>query len=272
MAGVAAIASLPLAIGNLLAMLGAVHFDLKGISDPIVLLHAGTGAAGLWRLSMILDIVGYYLPIVPLLFMLRNVLRPRSPNWVDLSTACLLAYCFIGAIGGAILAMALPTLMSDYASATAAHQASLATVFTGYTDAIYRGLWNLLEESLPASPGSASGWRCAADSVASAWSPSHSGQPACSTPWGRDSTSTRYPRSGSSSTWSWLRSGHAGSGARSSGTRLPSPEVRACTRRTRIRLGGSFPTLQVSADVDRRGIMGCELRMSLTYPVHGRSR
>jgi hypothetical protein len=148
MAGVVAIASLPLAVGNLLAMLGVVNFNLNGISEPIVLLHAGAGAAGLWRWSMILDIAGYYLPIVPLLFLLRNLLRPQSPNWVDLSTACLLAYCFVGAIGGAILATALPTLISDYASATAAHQANLATVFTGYTDAIYRGLWNLLEEFL----------------------------------------------------------------------------------------------------------------------------
>lgn len=48
-----------------------------------------------------------------------------------------------------MLATALPTLIKEYASATTgSHQIGLQTVFTGYTDGIYRGLWNLLEEFL----------------------------------------------------------------------------------------------------------------------------
>jgi len=149
MAAIAAIASLPLAAGNLLAMLATVHFNVDGMTNPLVLLHAGTAAAPLWRWSMILDIFGYYLPIVPLIQLLRSSLRHQSPNWIDLFALCLLAYCVIGAIGGAMLATALPTLIREYASATSgSHQVSLQTVFTGYTDGIYRGLWNLLEEFL----------------------------------------------------------------------------------------------------------------------------
>jgi hypothetical protein len=148
MAAIAAIASLPLAAGNLIAMLATVHFNLKGMTNPLVLLHAGNGSAPLWRWSMILDILGYYLPIVPLILLLRRSLHHRSPNWVDLFALSLLAYCFIGAIGGAELATALPTLIREYATATPSHRLSLETVFTGYTDGIYRGLWNLLEELL----------------------------------------------------------------------------------------------------------------------------
>jgi hypothetical protein len=149
MAAITAIASLPLAVGNLLAMLAAVHFNLNGMTDPLVLLHGGTAAAPWWRWSMILDIFGYYLPIVPLILFLRSSLRRRSPNWIDLFALCLLAYCLIGAIGGAMLATALPTLIREYASATSgSRQVSLQSVFTGYTDGIYRGLWNLLEEFL----------------------------------------------------------------------------------------------------------------------------
>ena len=149
MAAIAAIASLPLAVGNLLAMLATVHFNLNGMSDPLVLLHAGWAASSLWRWSMILDIFGYYLPIVPLVLLLRSSHRRQSPNWIDLFALCLLAYCLLGAIGGAMLATALPTLIREYASASSAsHQVSLQTVFTGYTDGIYRGLWNLLEEFL----------------------------------------------------------------------------------------------------------------------------
>jgi hypothetical protein len=148
-AAIAAIASLPLAAGNLLAMLATVHFNLNGMTNPLLLLHAGTAAAPLWRWSMILDIFGYYLPIVPLILLLRSSLRHQSPNWIDLFTLCLLAYCLIGAIGGAMLATALPTLIREYATANSgSHQVSLQTVFTGYTDGIYRGLWNLLEEFL----------------------------------------------------------------------------------------------------------------------------
>ena len=149
MAAIAAIASLPLAVGNLIAMLATVHFNVDGMTNPLVLLHAGTEAAPLWRWSMILDIFGYYLPIVPLILLLRSSLRHQSPNWIDLFALCLLAYCLIGAIGGAMLATALPTLIREYASASSgAHRVSLQMVFTGYTDGIYRGLWNLLEEFL----------------------------------------------------------------------------------------------------------------------------
>jgi hypothetical protein len=147
-AAIAAVVSLPLAVGNLIAMLATVHFNLNGMTDPLVLLHAGKGAAPLWRWSMVLDLLGYYLPIVPLILLLRNSLRDWSPNWVDLFALCLLAYCFIGAIGGAELAIALPTLIREYATAIPSHRMSLEAVFTGYTDGIYRGLWNLLEELL----------------------------------------------------------------------------------------------------------------------------
>ena len=148
MAAIAAIASLPLALGNLFAMLATVRFNLNGMTNPLVLLHAGSAAAPLWRWSMILDIFGYYLPIVPLILFLRTSFRSRGPNWIDLFALCLLAYCLIGAIGGAMLATALPTLIREYGTASSSHQISLQSVFTGYTDGIYRGLWNLLEEFL----------------------------------------------------------------------------------------------------------------------------
>jgi hypothetical protein len=147
-AALAAVISLPLAAGNLIAMLATVHFNLNGMTDPLILLHAGKSAGTLWRWSMILDILGYYLAIVPLILLLRRSLRDRSPNWVDLFALCLVAYCFIGAIGGAELATAVPTLIRQYASVTPLHRLSLQAVFTGYSDGVYRGLWNLLEELL----------------------------------------------------------------------------------------------------------------------------
>lgn len=146
-AAIVAIASAPLAAGNLFAMLATVHFEIGGMTDPLVLLHAGRAAAPLWRWSMVLDIFGYYLPIVPLVLLLRTSLRDLSPSWTDLFALCLLAYCLLGASGGAVLATALPTLIREYATSPA-HRVALQAVFTGYTDAVYRGMWNLLEELL----------------------------------------------------------------------------------------------------------------------------
>jgi hypothetical protein len=146
-AAIAAIASLPLSAANLLAMLATVHFDLEGMTNPLVLLHAGASTAPLWRWSMVLDIFGYYLPIVPIVLAMRGRLCRFSSNWADLCALCLIAYCLIGAIGGAILATAIPTLMREDAAVGSDHSA-LQTVFTGYTDGVYRGMWNLLEEFL----------------------------------------------------------------------------------------------------------------------------
>jgi hypothetical protein len=154
MAGIVAIASLPLAFGNLLAMLASVHFDLNGISDPLVLLRSGGNAPTLWRLSMVLDIAGYYLAILPLLVLLHASLR-QGRHWVDLGAICLVAYSVIGAIGGAELATAVPTLMKDFVTASGPQRFALQTTFTGYTDGIYRGMWNLLEEFLAGV-----GWLC----------------------------------------------------------------------------------------------------------------
>jgi hypothetical protein len=147
MAAAAAIASLPLAAGNLLAMLATVHFDLGGMTNPLVLLHAGAGEGGLWRWSMVLDILGYYLPTIPVILLMRSSLRLRGSSWTDLFALCLLSYCLIGAIGGAELATALPALIKQYATSPGQRPA-LQTVFTGFTDGIYRGMWNLLEEFL----------------------------------------------------------------------------------------------------------------------------
>ena len=147
MAAIAAMVSLPLAAGNLLTMLAAVHFDLSALSDPLVLLHQGATAARLWHWAMVLDILGYYLLIVPVILLLRSWLRAKSPNWIDLAALCLLAYCGIGAIGGAILATAIPPLIRGYATA-GPQRVVVETVFSGYADAVYRGMWNLLEEFL----------------------------------------------------------------------------------------------------------------------------
>lgn len=146
-AAVAAIASVPLALANWVTMFAAVRFDMSAMSDPAVLLSQGETGAHWWRVAMLLDIGGYYLLIVPLVIVVHDRLRPCSGRWLDVATGSLLTYCLIGAIGGAILATAIPPLLEAYA-APGAHRAALAAVFNGYAVGVYRGMWNLLEELL----------------------------------------------------------------------------------------------------------------------------
>jgi hypothetical protein len=146
-AAIAAISTLPVALGNLVTMLAAVRFDLNGISNPLILLQQGVDSAVWWRWAMVLDVLGYYLLIVPSILVLRSGLREQGRSWLELAVLCLLAYCLIGAMGGAILAAAIPPLIRAYAT-PGPHREVLQTVFNGYSDSVYRGLWNLLEELL----------------------------------------------------------------------------------------------------------------------------
>jgi hypothetical protein len=185
-AAAAAILSLPLAAGNLITTLHAVDCNLDAFSNPLILLHAGAAGADWWRWSMILDLFGYYLLIVPLILFLRRWLRPRHPDRIDLFSLCLLAYSLIGAIGATMLATVTPPIIASYAGATPSQRAILEALSNSWSDAVYRGLWNLLEEFLAGvgwlglglclrgrlrGPGWASillGAACLTDSIASA--------------------------------------------------------------------------------------------------------
>jgi hypothetical protein len=149
-AGLTAIISLPVAVGNLLTIGLAVHFNLNAISNPLLLIHTGVSGARWWHFSMILDTLGYYLMIVPLTLVLRKRFLSISQDWTNLFVLSLLAYSFIGAAGGAILASGVPPIITSFASASASHRAILDSVGTGFSNAVYRGLWNLLEEFLAA--------------------------------------------------------------------------------------------------------------------------
>lgn len=145
---IAAISSLPIAAGNLVTALFAVDFNLDALSNPLVLMQAGPAGAALWRWSMILDLFGYYLLIVPLIRTLHTQLRPTMPAWIDLSALLLLAYCLIGAMGATVLASVTPPLIIAHSGAPQPERLALEIVADSYSNAVYRGLWNVLEELL----------------------------------------------------------------------------------------------------------------------------
>lgn len=152
-AGIAALLALPLAFGNTYTMLLAMDFNLEAVLDPLAVVASGPQAAELWRWSMVLDMLGYYLLIVPLTIVLWRWLGARGGAWGDLFALALLSYSVVGAAGAAIHAAVIPPLIHAHAAASEAQQAILQVVFLGAHDAVMYGLWNLLD-----ALASAVGW------------------------------------------------------------------------------------------------------------------
>ena len=97
---------------------------------------------------MILDMLGYYLPLLPVALFLWRWLGPRDPDWVLFYTSCGLGYILIGAIGAVILAAVHPPLINAYAQASVEQRPALETVFSAVWNMVYGGMWNILGELL----------------------------------------------------------------------------------------------------------------------------
>ena len=147
-AALAAIISFPLALGNIVLSGIPVNFSPDVASNPALMLSIGAGGANLLRWGMILDMLGYYLPLLPVALCLQHWLRPRSPNWVRLYTICGLGYIFIGSIGAAMLAAVQPPLINSYAQASADQRYVLETIFSTIWNMVFGGIWNILEALL----------------------------------------------------------------------------------------------------------------------------
>jgi hypothetical protein len=157
-AAVAAIVSVVPALASLVVALPTVGWDLAAVSDVMLFLKSGERGAALGRWSMVLDMFGYYLLIAPAVIYLGQTLRARSPLWARLFTSSLLAYVLVGAVGAAVLAAALPALMVSHAHAALGDRAAIETVYRAITDAVYGGLWNILEELLAGVGWLGFGW------------------------------------------------------------------------------------------------------------------
>jgi len=145
-AALAAIISFPLALGSI--VLSGMALDFKFVdasTNPVLTLSVGADGASLLRWGMILDMLSYYLPLLPVALFLWRWLRPRNPDWVLFYTSCGLGYILIGAIGAAILAAVLPPLINAYAQASVEQRPVLETVFSAIGNMVYGGMWNILE-------------------------------------------------------------------------------------------------------------------------------
>jgi hypothetical protein len=90
----------------------AVDYNFDAFSDPALVFHyAHNYSIAYWFL--LLDMTGYYLLLLPVIFYLHQQYKYQSP-WVQLFTFSGLAYVLTGAIGAAMLASVWPQLMQQY--------------------------------------------------------------------------------------------------------------------------------------------------------------
>jgi hypothetical protein len=125
-----------------------VNFSSEVFTNPAFMLSVGPDGASLLRWGLILDMLGYYLPLLPVALFLQLWCGLRNPVWVQFFTVCGLGYILIGAGGAATLAAAHPPLITAYAQASTSQRVVLETVFTTLWNMVYGGLWNILGELL----------------------------------------------------------------------------------------------------------------------------
>jgi hypothetical protein len=147
-AALAAIISFPLTLGSIVLSGMALDFNMEASTNPALLLSVGADGASLSRWGMILDMLGYYLPLLPVALFLWRWLGPRDPDWVLFYTSCGLGYILIGAIGAVILAAVHPPLISAYSQSSVEQRPALETVFSAVWNMVYGGMWNILGELL----------------------------------------------------------------------------------------------------------------------------
>src|SRR2546421_4807879 len=148
LAAVTSILAALLAFGSIGFLAVVLNINVDPFSHPGSILGIGANGANLFRWGMILDMFGYYLLLAPLALLLWSRLQPKGTNLITLYTFCGLAYMLIGAIGAATLAAISPPLIEGYGQASGQQRLMYEVVFSSFINAVYVGLWNLLESSL----------------------------------------------------------------------------------------------------------------------------
>jgi hypothetical protein len=123
---------------------GAVNFNFDFFSDSSLIFETQGVSSSMLRWSMITDVFGYYLLLLPVLFFIHHWLKERS-NWRDLITFCGAAYIFAGALGASILGAAWPALLENYATASTDHQEIIKITFDSLALIVVNGIWNIFD-------------------------------------------------------------------------------------------------------------------------------
>lgn len=136
-----------IALLSYLLVCAAVKFNFDFFSDPVSIFSIEGVNGTLLKWSMITDVFGYYLLLLPVIFYLHQWLKKQS-KWAAVISASGLGYILLGSAGAAILAAIWPMLLEEFTRATAQETETIKLLFASFSAMVYSGLWNLLNAFL----------------------------------------------------------------------------------------------------------------------------
>lgn len=122
----------------------AINFRFEFFSNPAAAFSIPGLNIGILRWSMIADIFGYYLLLLPALFYLHDWMATKTP-WRKVITFSGALYILFGCMGAAILAVMWPMYLTQLPQASPEQQIIIKLLFESFTAMVVNGIWNLLE-------------------------------------------------------------------------------------------------------------------------------
>lgn len=123
---------------------GAVNFNFEFFSSPSLIFSIEGVSSIMLKWSMITDIFGYYLLLLPILFFIHEWLKGKT-EWRNIFTFCGASYIFAGALGAAILSSTWPVLLDKFPNATPQQQEIIKLSFENLSLIVGNGIWNLFD-------------------------------------------------------------------------------------------------------------------------------
>jgi hypothetical protein len=113
------------------------------INEPAALVTIGAERAPILRWAYLLDAVGWYLLLVPLILFLRS--RFREDGLADLAAVGALAYVLMGSMAAVLMATAAPRLIEAFAGTTGPTQEAARLTFAVLSEGVHQGVWQTLD-------------------------------------------------------------------------------------------------------------------------------
>ncbi|HSB93458.1 MAG TPA: hypothetical protein VLC28_10085 [Flavitalea sp.] len=133
-----------LALACMVVGLIATQFDAEAFANPVSILNMKDISPDQIRWFMLLDMMGYYLLLIPVLFLFHRLMEQKTA-WGSMFTSLGFGYILIGAIGAAALAVLWPGLIVRHAAAPLHMREVYRADFQLVTEFVAKGMWNYLE-------------------------------------------------------------------------------------------------------------------------------
>ena len=123
---------------------GAVNYNFEFFGDSSLIFTTDGVNSAMLKWSMITDVFGYYLLLLPVLFFIHEWLNGQSA-WRNMISFCGLSYIIAGAIGASVLSAASPALLDKFPMASPEQQDIIKLSFHTLSWVVVDGIWNMFD-------------------------------------------------------------------------------------------------------------------------------